>query len=215
MRSPHRNSHRTQVAGHRFEAEQCPETLFPDVFRCNSLYHCAPGNVKAVSQAWVIRERAFAGCYASGLKQDGGFCWAESRINSVYDRLSASCRELPRASLRDGRRAGNRRLPLEGVLKLKYVVCLICLLLAVAAVDTIPDPPAISPPNSHSYGFSAHHVSGRTTLRDQEWLSGADAPHRDRLRAFSFRLVLENVPVGASFLPFVHHAADSSPPLLA
>jgi hypothetical protein len=97
-------------------------------------------------------------------------------------------------------------------LKRKYAIWLICLLLFVAAVDTIPDPPAISPPTSHSCGISALHFRGTTTLLEKEWLLASSSLGGDRLNWFSFRLALDNGSVGVCNLPLVHHAADTSPP---
>jgi len=98
-------------------------------------------------------------------------------------------------------------------LKRKYAVWLLCLLLFVAAVDTIPDPPAINPPNSHSYGISALHVCGSFTLLEKEWVVASTSLQRDNLNSLSFRLALDHRPVGVSTLPLVHLAADTSPPV--
>jgi hypothetical protein len=97
-------------------------------------------------------------------------------------------------------------------LKLKYAIWLICLLLFVAAVDTIPDPPAINPPTSHSCGISGLHLRGATTLLEKEWLIVSSSLGGDRLNWFSFWLALDNRPVGVCNLPQVHQAADTSPP---
>ena len=97
-------------------------------------------------------------------------------------------------------------------LKRKYAIWVICLLLFVAAVDTIPDPPAINPPNSHSCRISALHVRGSFTLLEKEWFVASSLLRRDNLNWFSFWLALDNKPVGVCTLPLVHLAADSSPP---
>jgi hypothetical protein len=97
-------------------------------------------------------------------------------------------------------------------LKRKYAIWLLCLLLFVAAVDTIPDPPAINPPSSHSCGISALHLRGSFTLLEKEWLAVSSLLRHDQLNWFSFWLALDNRPVGVCTLPLVHHAADSSPP---
>ena len=97
-------------------------------------------------------------------------------------------------------------------MKYKYSIWLICFLLFVAAVDTIPDPPAINPPNSHSIQISALHVRGPFTLLEKEWIVASSSLRRDRPSWFSFRLALDNRPVGVCTLPLVHLAADTSPP---
>jgi hypothetical protein len=100
-------------------------------------------------------------------------------------------------------------------LKQKYVAGLICLLLFVAAVDTIPDPPAVNPPTSHSCGISAFHVLGSFTPLEKEWFVAFSLLRRDFVNWFSFRLALDNRPIGVCALPLVHHAADPSPPIFS
>jgi hypothetical protein len=89
---------------------------------------------------------------------------------------------------------------------------LICLLLFVAAVDTIPDPPAISPLSSHGCEVSALHVPGAFTVLENEWFAAAISPRGERNNWFSFKLAFDTKPA-AVFPPLlVHHAADTSPP---
>jgi hypothetical protein len=97
-------------------------------------------------------------------------------------------------------------------LKLKYAIWLICLLLFVAAVDTIPDPPAINPPSSHSCGISSLNVRGPLTILKKGWFTGHSGPERDPLHSLLFRLDFETGLSGICPLPRVHHAADVSPP---
>ena len=97
----------------------------------------------------------------------------------------------------------------------KYAVWLICLMLFVAAVDTIPDPPAINPPNSHSCVISALHVCGSFTLLEKEWFVASTSLRRENLNWPSFRLILDQRPVGVCTLPLVRLAADSSPPVIS
>jgi hypothetical protein len=59
--------------------------------------------------------------------------------------------------------------PVEDTLKLRYAAFLICLFLFIAAVDSIPDPPAINPPKSHSCSMSALSLRGHATLLETEW----------------------------------------------
>jgi len=107
---------------------------------------------------------------------------------------------------------GNGSFLFGDELKRKYAIWLICLLLFVAAVDTIPDPPAISAPSSHSCGISSFHVRGTFTPLEKGWFSGSSAPELELRHSFIFRLALDNRPFGISPLPRVHHAADISPP---
>ncbi len=100
-------------------------------------------------------------------------------------------------------------------MKHKYAVWLICLLLFVAAVDTIPDPPAINPPNSHSCGISALHVRGSFTPLEKEWVVASTSLRRDNLNWLSFRLALDQRRVGVCTLPLVRLAADTSPPVFS
>ena len=100
-------------------------------------------------------------------------------------------------------------------MRFKYAVGLICLVLFVAAVDTIPDPPAINPPISHSCGISALHVPGSITLLEKEWFIAASSSRRAQIHWLSFRLAFDNKPAALCFLPLVHHAADTSPPTLS
>jgi len=112
-------------------------------------------------------------------------------------------------------RQGEGLLFFEETLKRKHAVWLICLLLFVAAVDTIPDPPAINPPNSHSCGISALHVRGSFTLLEKEWVVASTSFRRDTPNWLSFRLALDQRPVGVCTLPLVRLAADSSPPVIS
>jgi hypothetical protein len=111
-----------------------------------------------------------------------------------------------------GRPIGERRILVEVALKFKCVVYLICLLLFVAAVDTIPDPPAINPPISHCSTISGIHFRGPITLLEKEWFVTSISPRCLEVSWFSFRLAFENKTFGVCPAPLVHHAADPSPP---
>lgn len=104
-------------------------------------------------------------------------------------------------------------LRLRTALKRNYVTILLCLFLFIAAVDTIPDPPAINPPKGHSCAITALHVRGPLTILENEWLGSSSLPQGHRPVWSSFQLTLDPRPTGISTLPLVHHAADSSPPL--
>jgi hypothetical protein len=141
---------------------------------------------------------------------------AEFRIDWFVTKLSVSGTKciIIVVMNRDARK-GDGLPPYEDTLKLKYAIWLICLLLFVAAVDTIPDPPAINPPSSHSCGISALHVRGSFTPLEKNWYVASSSLRRDHLNWFSFRLALDNRPTGVCTLPLVHHAADSSPPIFS
>jgi len=92
---------------------------------------------------------------------------------------------------------------------------LIALLLLIAAVDTIPDPPAINPPCSHSCGISALHLRGSFSSLEKEWFVVSAGSRRIQMNWFSFRLAIENKPALVCSLPIFHHAADTSPPIFS
>jgi hypothetical protein len=104
---------------------------------------------------------------------------------------------------------------LRTALRRKYATILLCLFLFIAAVDTIPDPPAINPPRSHSCAITALHVRGPLTILEDEWLGSSSLPQAHRPVWSPFQLTLDPRPTGISTLPLVHHAADSSPPLFS
>jgi len=103
----------------------------------------------------------------------------------------------------------------EDALKFKCAVYLVCLLLFVAAVDTIPDPPVINPLGSHSSGISGIHLRGPATLLEKEWFVTSTSPRYVQVNWFSFRLAFEYKSVGVCPAPLVHHAADLSPPAVS
>ena len=91
-----------------------------------------------------------------------------------------------------------------------------CLLVFVAAIDTIPDPDAISPQSSHSSsGIFVGHVRGNPAPLRQERIVSASLPQREQMNWFSRGFALELLPTGHLPLPRVHHAADTSPPVLS
>lgn len=114
----------------------------------------------------------------------------------------------------DGRSESGRFL-FEGALKLKWAVYMICLLLFIAAVDTIPDPPAINPPSSHSSAISGIHFRNPTTLLEKEWFVTASSPRCFQVSWFSSRLAFENTTLGVCPTPLIQHAADPSPPAIS
>jgi hypothetical protein len=97
-------------------------------------------------------------------------------------------------------------------LKFRFATWLICALLFVAAVDTIPDPPAINPPGRHGCEVSAVHVRGAFTLLEKEWFVAPVSSRGERSNWLSFKLSFDTKPAAVFPLPLVHHAADTSPP---
>jgi hypothetical protein len=192
-----------------------------------SLYHCAPRHVKAVLGVLLSRpalrdsaadhrtnERCpYVGSPVHVGKRDDR---AESGTGSAARKFSEFLHGVYYITTHN--RAAPRvrgRFRFGDALKLKYAIWLICLLLFVAAVDTIPDPPAINPPTSHSCRISARHGRGPFTLLEKEWLVASGSIRRDPLNWLSIRFALENGPVGVCTLPLFHHAADSSPPAIS
>jgi hypothetical protein len=103
----------------------------------------------------------------------------------------------------------------EDALKLKSAACFICLILFVAAVDTIPDPPAINPPGSRSYGISALQVRGPLTLQEKTWTIACNLPRLGQMVSLLFRSALGDPPIAMGPLPRIHDATDSSPPVFS
>lgn len=192
-----------------------------------SLYHCAPRHVKAVLHVLLSRpalrdsaadHRTNERCpyvkspFHVGKRDDR----AESRTGSVVRKFSEFLHGVYYITFHN--RVARRmrgRFRFGDALKLKYAIWLICLLLFVAAVDTIPDPPAINPPSSHSCRISGLHVRGSFTLLEKEWLVASGSIRRDPLNWLSIRFALQNGPVGVCTLPLFHYAADTSPPAIS
>jgi hypothetical protein len=192
-----------------------------------SLYHCAPRHVKAVLRD-VLSRPALTDSMADhhtnercpfarspvhrGKRRER----AESRTDSVLRKFSEFLHGVYYIIIHNrGARRVRGRFRFGDELKLKYAIWLVCLLLFVAAVDTIPDPPALSPPSSHSCRISALHVRGSFTLLEKEWLVASGSFRRDPPNWLSIKLALEYGPVGVCNLPLFHHAADTSPPAIS
>lgn len=109
----------------------------------------------------------------------------------------------------------NGRSSFEGALKFKYAVWLLCLFLFVAAVDTIPDPPAINPPGSHSCAISAAHFRGSLNLLEKQWFTAPSSTRPVQMVWLTSGLGFDTETVGVCPLPLVHQAADSSPPAIS
>jgi hypothetical protein len=103
----------------------------------------------------------------------------------------------------------------EGTVKLRLVVaCLLCLLLFMAAIDHVPDPPAVNPHNSETGRISALHVRAPSALQ-QEIIVSLDSSHFVRTGSSASRQTIENKLLGLCQLLVVRHAADPSPPILS
>lgn len=100
-------------------------------------------------------------------------------------------------------------------MKLRYVVWLTCLLLFVAAIDTVPDPPAIYPHNRVHSSISAPKVSGPSKLLEKERPLASGVSQHDQFRWFSLNLASDKKLVGVCPLQLVRHAADASPPAMS
>jgi hypothetical protein len=99
--------------------------------------------------------------------------------------------------------------------KLRYVVaCLLCLLLFVAAIDQIPDPPAVNPHNRESGRVLALHGHEFSALQ-QKVLVSFDSKCYVRTSSCASRLTFENKLFGLYHVILVRHSADPSPPILS
>lgn len=104
----------------------------------------------------------------------------------------------------------------EGSVKLRYVVaCSLCLLLFVAAIDTIPDPPAVNPHNNkESNRVLALHGHEFSALQ-QKVLVSFDSTCFVRTSSCSSRLTFENELFSFYHVILVRRSADPSPPILS
>ena len=100
-------------------------------------------------------------------------------------------------------------------MKLKYITRLICLLLFVAAVDTIPDPPAINPPGSHGSGISAPHCYGTSRSPEQDRFVACLTTGQIQITWFAFRLDRDKKLFGFRASALAHHATGLSPPIFS
>jgi len=161
----------------------------------------------AISSCGFVSRSPFAGCdWPRHLARIPAACLYEKFMNRTGFSVKYRGTEL-------SGRWDHGLFLFEGELKYKYAVLLLCLLLFVAAVDTIPDPPAINPPGSHSFGISALHFCGAVTLLEKEWFAASSSSRRVQMSWYWFGLGFDTETVGVCPLPLVHQAADPSPPI--
>jgi len=104
----------------------------------------------------------------------------------------------------------------QGSLKLRLGAFFICLLLSLAAVDTIPDPYALNPPTKHGSAVVADQARPATpTAVHLRWGVAAEISQLYPMNWFSRRFAFDLLPKGDLPLPRVQHAADSSPPFVS
>jgi len=94
-----------------------------------------------------------------------------------------------------------------------YAIWLLCLLLFIAAVDTIPDPPAIYSHGGQTCGIYSVSIRGQITPLEKEWYLTTVPALRNLIHWFSFRLVFDNEPKAVCTLPLIYHGTDVSPPI--
>lgn len=100
----------------------------------------------------------------------------------------------------------------KGNAKGKYLVLLMCVLLFIAAADTIPDPPAITPPSSPAHRISALYVRGALPSPERVRPVLLLVPGAAQIDRSPFALALGKEVVDVFPLGLVRRAADSSPP---
>jgi hypothetical protein len=98
-------------------------------------------------------------------------------------------------------------------MKLKLLACATCLLLFVAAIDNVPDPPAIQQRTADSAGISMLHVPGPSTPSKEEKVVASGSPLHIQITWFSFQFAFDSECIGTCPLPLVRHASDPSPPI--
>ena len=107
---------------------------------------------------------------------------------------------------------GYDTLVYEGAVKLKCFACLLCLLLFVAAIDNVPDPPAVNPRSSESSRVSPLPFHASFTLPEKGRFIASASIRPSQIARFACRLDFNTELVDICSLALVRHAADSSPP---
>jgi hypothetical protein len=106
----------------------------------------------------------------------------------------------------------SRRINAQGckTMRAQIAACLLCLLVVVASLDTLPDPPAVKPQSNRNNLVSQLHHHVPVTAKNHASDCLACAPHF-QVSLFSFGQIFEGR--GPSYDPtFVHQATDTSPP---
>lgn len=95
-------------------------------------------------------------------------------------------------------------------MRVQIAACLLCLMIVVAAVDSLPDPPAVQPQRSQNNLVSQrdYHVAVAAENHASDCLTCAPL---FQASLFSFLQIFEGR--GSSYDPtFVRQATDTSPP---
>jgi hypothetical protein len=98
---------------------------------------------------------------------------------------------------------------------IKSFAFLICLLVFVAAVDTVPDPPATSPRSRDGFAISAFNVHGPSTPQEKQWFGAGLLLRQISFHWVLFGLVCYGEPVGSGLPVLILHASDPSPPVFS
>jgi hypothetical protein len=96
----------------------------------------------------------------------------------------------------------------------KYFAWLAFLVLFVAFIDSVQDPPAINLHNG-SCRISALRVGRTSTPLEEEWVVASGCLVHIDITWLSFIGHFDNDLVGVCPIPLVRHAADPSPPLFS
>jgi hypothetical protein len=91
----------------------------------------------------------------------------------------------------------------------RILTCMLCLFVVGAALDSLPDPPAVKPSSSQKYSISriTHRPIAAITKVTAEWLPCSLQLHTNFIPTTR---VSESLSLPAE--PLVFHAADTSPP---
>jgi len=106
----------------------------------------------------------------------------------------------------------SRRINAQGykTVRAQMAACVLCLLIVVASLDGLPDPPAVKPQGNLNNLVSQLHSHVPFAANNHASDGPASAPHF-QASLFSFRQIFEGR--GPLYDPtFVHQATDTSPP---
>lgn len=95
-------------------------------------------------------------------------------------------------------------------MRVQIAACLLCLMIVVGSLDSLPDPPAVQPQRSQNDLVSQHDCHVAVAAKNQTSDCLACAPHF-QASLFSLGQIFEGR--GPSYkLTFVRQATDTSPP---